>query len=128
MKGRVTRLFVVPFVDALRDIMYAHNKPKLGEFFSYHRAFNYPLAGEFSFVSRLGRGINIAYDWGLEVSTLSEVYNRVILRKIAQVDPAPNYEHKHQSLSPEDKDKGLHRMVVDIPSFISTTCAPTAFL
>jgi glucosyl-3-phosphoglycerate synthase len=97
--------------------MYARGFNELGEFFSYHRTFNYPLAGEFSFTSRLARGINIAYDWGLEVSTLSEVYNRLINRKIAQIDLTPNYEHKHQDISPEDAGKGLHRMVVDIGKF-----------
>ncbi|MCB2185440.1 MAG: glycosyl transferase [Deltaproteobacteria bacterium] len=117
MKGRVTRLFVAPFVDAMKELMYTRGYTDLGRFFSYHRTFNYPLAGEFSFTTRLGRGINIAYDWGLEVSTLSEVYHRVIPRKIAQIDLAPNYEHKHQDLSPEDKSRGLHRMVVDIAKF-----------
>ena len=51
------------------------------------------------------------------MATLSEVHNRVIPRKIAQIDLAPNYEHKHQELSPDDKGKGLHRMVVDIAKF-----------
>jgi glucosyl-3-phosphoglycerate synthase len=117
MKGRVTRLFVTPFVDLMRRIMYERGHDELGQFFTYHRTFNYPLAGEFSFLTRLGRGINIAYDWGLEVSTLSEVYRRVLPQKIAQVDLAPNYEHKHQDLSPEDAAQGLHRMVVDIAKF-----------
>jgi glucosyl-3-phosphoglycerate synthase len=117
MKGRVTRLFVTPFVDAMRRIMYERGHNELGQFFTYHRTFNYPLAGEFSFLTRLARGINIAYDWGLEVSTLSEVYKRVIPPKIAQIDLAPNYEHKHQDVSPEDASRGLHRMVVDIAKF-----------
>ncbi|MFH1481661.1 MAG: glycosyl transferase [Pseudomonadota bacterium] len=117
MKGRVTRLFVTPFVDAMRSIMYERGYDELGRFFTYHRTFNYPLAGEFSFLTRLARGINIAYDWGLEVSTLSEVYKRVIPPKIAQIDLAHNYEHKHQDISPEDANKGLHRMVVDIAKF-----------
>jgi glucosyl-3-phosphoglycerate synthase len=117
MKGRVTRLFVVPFVDAMMRIMHERRFADLERFFTYHRTFNYPLAGEFSFSIHLARGINIAYDWGLEVSTLSEVYNRVIPRKIAQIDLARNYEHKHQVLSPEDAKSGLHRMVVDIAKF-----------
>ncbi len=117
MKGRVTRLFVVPFVDAMRHIMHEQGFHELESFFSYHRTFNYPLAGEFSFTSRLARGISIAYDWGLEVSTLSEVYHRVISRKIAQISLTQNYEHKHQDLSPDDRTKGLHRMVVDICKF-----------
>jgi glucosyl-3-phosphoglycerate synthase len=117
MKGRVTRLFVTPFVDAMRRIMYEQGFNDLGHFFSYHRTFNYPLAGEFCFTTRLARGINISYDWGLEVSTLSEVYKRVILPKIAQIDLVSNYEHKHQDLSVDDKNRGLHRMVVDIAKF-----------
>jgi glucosyl-3-phosphoglycerate synthase len=117
MKGRVTRLFVTPFVDAMKNLMHDRGHSELEHFFSYHRTYNYPLAGEFSFTARLARGINVAYDWGLEVSTLSEVYQRVIPRKIAQIDLAPNYEHKHQVLSPDDAGKGLHKMAVDIAKF-----------
>jgi len=117
MKGRVTRLFVAPFVDAMMKIMRERGFYKLENFFNYHRSFNYPLAGEFSFTTYLARGLNIAYDWGLEVSTLSEVYNKLITKKIAQVDLAPNYEHKHQAMSDKDAQKGLHRMVIDIAKF-----------
>ena len=117
MKGRVTRLFVTPFVDAMIRLMQDRGFRELEHFFSYHRTYNYPLAGEFSFTTRLARGINIACDWGLEVSTLSEVYHRVIPRKIAQIDLIPNYEHKHQVLSPDNAGKGLHKMVVDITKF-----------
>jgi glucosyl-3-phosphoglycerate synthase len=117
MKGRVTRLFVMPFVDSLYRIMYEANKHSLVDFFRYHQSFKYPLAGEFSFTTRLVRGVNIAFDWGLEVSTLSEVYNRLSPRKIVQIDLASNYEHKHQELSPEAADRGLHRMVVDIGKY-----------
>jgi glucosyl-3-phosphoglycerate synthase len=117
MKGRVTRLFVTPFVDTLQELMYGRGFNDLGAFFGYHRSFKYPLAGEFSLSARMGRAINIAYDWGLEVSTLSEAYHRVIQRKIAQIDLARNYEHKHQEISAEDAGRGLHRMVVDIAKF-----------
>lgn len=117
MKGRVTRLFVAPFVDAMAGILRQRNMPDLERFFLYHRSFKYPLAGEVSFLARLARGINIACDWGLEVSTLSEVYHRVAPRKIAQIDLAANYEHKQQALQPEDPANGLRRMVVDIAKF-----------
>lgn len=120
MKGRVARLFVMPFVDSMAKLMYDRGQRKLGDFFAYHRAFKYPLAGEFSFTSRLARGMNIAYDWGLEVATLSQVYDQLVPRKIAQIDLAPNYEHKHQDLSPDDRQQGLHRMVVDIAKFYLT--------
>ena len=120
MKGRVTRIFVMPFVDALKTIMHERGNHELERFFDYHRSFKYPLAGEFSFSARVARGMDFAYDWGLEVATLSQAYHRVIARKIAQIDLIPNYEHKHQDLSPEDAQKGLHRMVVDIAKFYLT--------
>jgi len=117
MKGRSTRLFVAPFVEALVNITHHRGHAILEQFFRYHRTFRYPLAGEFSFMTRLGRAINIAYDWGLEVSTLSEVYNRLTPKKIAQIDLCKNYEHKHQELSEKDPSGGLHRMAVDIAKF-----------
>ncbi len=120
LKGRVTRLFVTPLVDTLTQIMCQRGHYELERFFRYHRAFKYPLAGEFCFTSDLARGLNVAYDWGLEVATLSQVYDQLTTRQIAQIDLAPNYEHKHQDLSPDDKGKGLHRMVVDITKFYLT--------
>jgi len=120
MKGRVTRLFVTPFVDTLSSLMVQQQAPDLQRFFDYHRSFKYPLAGEFCFTSDLARGINIAYDWGLEVATLSQVYDQLTRRQVAQIDLASNYEHKHQDLSPDDTSRGLHRMVVDIAKFYLT--------
>jgi glucosyl-3-phosphoglycerate synthase len=117
MKGRVSRLFITPLVDTLRDIMVDHGHASLVRFFNFYRAFNYPLAGECSFLARMGRGINIAYDWGLEVATLSEVFHRLHPRNIAQIDLTENYEHKHQPLSPNNAAAGLHRMVADISRF-----------
>jgi glucosyl-3-phosphoglycerate synthase len=117
MKGRVTRLFITPFVDAMMHVMYERGYNELARFFAYHRSFKYPLSGEFSFTARLAREINIAYDWSLEVATLSEVYHRVMDRKIAQSDLVSNYEHRHQELSPDDTSKGLSRMLVDIAKF-----------
>jgi glucosyl-3-phosphoglycerate synthase len=120
MKGRVTRVFVFPFVDAMANLMNEHGLGELESFFRYHASFKYPLAGEFSFTTHLARSINVAYDWGLEVATLSQVYDQVIQRKIAQIDLLPNYEHKHQGLSPENANTGLHRMVIDIAKFYLT--------
>jgi len=117
MKGRSTRLFVTPLVEALTRIMHHRDHHLLEEFFRYHRAFRYPLAGEFSFLTRLGQALNIAYDWGLEVSTLSEVHERLMPKKIAQIDLCKNYEHKHQGLSEQDASGGLHRMIIDITKF-----------
>ena len=120
MKGRVTRLFVTPFVDTLSQLMETQQLPELRRFFDYHRGFKYPLAGEVCFTADLARGLNIAYDWGLEVATLSQVYDQLTRRQVAQIDLAPNYEHKHQELSPHDFTRGLHRMVIDIGKFFLT--------
>jgi len=120
MKGRVTRLFVTPFVDTMSRVMSNQGLPELQRFFEYHRGFKYPLAGEFCFTSDLARGLNMAYDWGLEVATLSQVYDQLTRRQVAQIDLAANYEHKHQELSADDTSKGLHRMVVDIAKFYLT--------
>jgi len=120
LKGRATRLFVTPLVDTLAQIMCQRGHTELERFFLYHRAFKYPLAGEVCFTSDLARGLNVAYDWGLEVATLSQVYDQLTARQIAQIDLAPNYEHKHQELAPEEGDRGLHRMAVDIAKFYLT--------
>lgn len=120
LKGRVTRLFVTPFVETLSRISGQRRNLELERFFQFHRAFKYPLAGEFCFTADLARGLNVAYDWGLEVATLSQVYDQLTTRQIAQIDLAPNYEHKHQDLSPDDTQRGLHRMVVDIAKFYLT--------
>lgn len=117
MKGRVMRIFIIPFADAMMRIMYKRSNNDLARFFAYHRCFKYPLSGEFSFTARLAREINIAYDWSLEVATLSEVYHRVMNRKIVQSDLVYNYEHRHQDLSTNDVSQGLSRMLVDIAKF-----------
>lgn len=117
MKGRTTRIFVAPFVETLANLMRRSGHRELEDFLRYHRSFRYPLAGEFSFVEDLGRSMNIAHDWGLEVSTLSDIYQRTSLRKIAQVDLARNYDHKHKEVSEADGTQGLHKMVVDIAKF-----------
>jgi glucosyl-3-phosphoglycerate synthase len=120
LQGRVTRLFVTPFVETLSRVMGQEGLPELQRFFEYHRGFKYPLAGEVCFTSDLARGLNMASDWGLEVATLSQVYEQLTHRQVAQIDLATNYEHKHQELSPNDISTGLHRMVVDIAKFYLT--------
>ncbi|MBD3422483.1 MAG: hypothetical protein GF398_20400 [Chitinivibrionales bacterium] len=120
MKGRVTRLFVTPFVDCCAEIMRNRGFIELHKFFAYHKAFKYPLAGEFCLTTELARGINVAWDWSLEVATLSQVFDQLIPRKIAQIDLAKYYEHKHQELSCSNENAGLHKMVVDIAKFYLT--------
>jgi glucosyl-3-phosphoglycerate synthase len=108
MHGRVTRLFVTPLLRSLERL--------LGylPYLVYLDSFRYPLAGEFSMITDLARINRIPWDWGLEVGVLSEVFRNCSLRRICQVDLTDNYEHKHQELSPEDPNKGLLKMSIDI--------------
>ena len=117
LHGRVTRLLVTPLLRSLQKIFGYH--PLL----LFFDSFRYPLAGEFSMDVDMARINKIPGDWGLEVGVLAEVYRNTSLRRVCQVDIADNYEHKHQVLSPEDANKGLHKMCVDICKSIFRTLA-----
>ena len=58
--------------------------------------------------------LRIPSDWGLEIGTLSEMYRNCNSNRICQVDIADAYDHKHQPLSEENPQAGLHRMANDI--------------
>ena len=106
--GRVTRLFYTPLIRTMKRI--------LGQnaFIEYLSNFRYALSGEFAFVSSLARGIRISPTWGLEVSMLSEIYQKTSLNRICQVEIIDTYEHKHQNLEKDKPDEGLIRMATDI--------------
>lgn len=106
--GRTTRLLVTPLLQSLVTIL--GNIPIL----HYLKCFRYPLAGEFSMAANLALVNNVPSDWGLEVGVLAEVYRNCSLNRVCQVGLCQNYEHKHQILSPEDPDKGLNKMAIDI--------------
>lgn len=117
MHGRVTRLFVTPLIRAIRRLL--GYLPLL----EYLDSFRYALAGEFSMVADLARVNRIPGDWGLEVGTLAEVFRNCAVRRVCQVDLADNYEHKHQQLAPDDPDKGLMKMCIDIAQSLFRTLA-----
>ncbi len=117
MHGRATRLLVTPLIRALEKVIGYH---QLLVFFD---SFRYILAGEFSMDVNLARVNRIPGDWGLEVGTLAEVYRNTSINRVCQVDIADNYEHKHQTLSPEDANKGLHKMCIDISKSVFRTLA-----
>lgn len=112
MHGRVTRLFVTPFIRSLKKMTVCY------DFLEYLDSFRYPLAGEFSMLADLARINRIPGDWGLEVGVLSEVYRNCSKRRICQVDICETYEHKHQALSDEDPTTGLSKMSIDIAKSI----------
>ncbi len=117
MHGRVTRLLISPLVRSLERLVGYH------PFLVYLDSFRYPLAGEFCMYADMARINRIPGDWGLEVGVLAEVYRNFSVKRICQVDIADNYEHKHQSLSADDPQKGLMRMTVDIAKTLFRTLA-----
>ncbi len=108
MHGRVTRLFITPMIRALQRLVGPH--PML----TFLDGFRYPLAGEFAMVTDLAWTNRIPGDWGLEVGVLAEVYRNCALRRVCQADLTDSYEHKHQALSADNPEAGLHKMCVDI--------------
>ncbi len=108
LNGRVMRLLVSPLVRSLQKIF------KDSAFLDYIDSFRYPLSGEFSMAADVVNNVRIPYDWGLEIGILDDVYRNYHLNKICQVDIANAYDHKHQALSFQDRDRGLSRMSIDI--------------
>jgi len=116
LHGRVTRLFYSPLIKALKTT-YGNSK-----YLEYMDSFRYALSGEFAFIRTLARGIRISPTWGLEVSTLSEVYDNTSVRRICQTEIMESYEHKHQELTNKEPKKelegGVAKMSIDIAQTI----------
>ncbi len=108
MNGRVSRLLVTPLLLAMEKVLGP------SDYLNFMKSFRYPLAGEFSFRRSLIPELRIPSDWGLEVGILSEMQRNQASSRICQVDIADTYDHKHQSLSVEDRSTGLSRMSADI--------------
>jgi len=108
INGRVCRLLVTPLLRALKRVCGTN------EYLEYLDSFRYALAGEFSLTRDVIEDIRIPSDWGLEMGTLSEMHRNYANNQICQVDIADRYDHKHQDLSPDDKDRGLSKMSSDI--------------
>ncbi|MGF0536352.1 glycosyl transferase [Agrobacterium sp. ES01] len=108
LNGRVTRLLVTPLLLSLEKVIGHH------PYIDYLKAFRYPLAGEFAMRAHLLPDIRIPSDWGLEIGVLSELWRNYSNTSICQVDIADAYDHKHQDLSSDDKERGLSRMSIDI--------------
>jgi len=117
LHGRVTRLLITPLVRSLQKLAGVY------EFLSFLDSFRYPLSGEFAMTIDMARVNRIPWDWGLEVGSLAEVYRNYSPRRVCQADIAETYDHKHQTLSPEDPQKGLMRMTVDICKSVFRTLA-----
>lgn len=108
MHGRAVRLLVTPLIRTLKKLIGHHS------YLEYLDSFRYPLAGEFSMRADVIKTIRIPYDWGLEIGILSEVERNNALNRVCQVEIADRYDHKHQSLSTGDAEKGLSKMSRDV--------------
>lgn len=112
INGRVCRLLVTPLLRAMKKIC----GPL--DYLEFLDSFRYPLAGEFSMRTDVINDIRIPSDWGLEIGVLSEMNRNYATNRICQVDIADAYDHKHQSLSPDDVNAGLSKMSTDIAKAI----------
>ena len=108
LHGRAVRLLVTPLLRTLKKLLGHHT------YLEYLDSFRYPLAGEFSMRADIIKTIRIPYDWGLEIGILNEVERNNSLNRICQVEIADRYDHKHQTLSIEDAEKGLSKMSRDV--------------
>ncbi len=108
LHGRAVRLLVTPLLRTLKKLLGHHT------YLEYLDSFRYPLAGEFSMRADIIKTIRIPFDWGLEIGILSEVERNNALNRVCQVEIADRYDHKHQSLSAEDAERGLSKMSRDI--------------
>ncbi|MBN2077735.1 MAG: glycosyl transferase [Spirochaetes bacterium] len=106
--GRVTRLFYTPLIRSLKVIL-AKN-----DFLDFLDSFRFALSGEFAFLTTVARGLRISPTWGLEVSTLSEIYATTTFQRVAQVELLDTYDHKHQNIDKAQRDSGLFRMANEI--------------
>lgn len=115
--GRVTRLFMTPFLRAMKSVVGPH------ALLDFLDSFRYPLAGECAMTVEIARSTRVPSDWGLEVGMLAEVFRNCSLKRICQVELVDNYDHKHRELSENDATQGLHKMVVDIAASLIRTLA-----
>ena len=108
LHGRVTRLLVAPLLRALASIIGPH------PFLLYLEAFRYPLAGEVALHTEHARRLRVPRDWALELGILAETYRHCAPRAVCQAELCDNYDHKHQSLSPRDPSRGLHKVAREV--------------
>jgi glucosyl-3-phosphoglycerate synthase len=112
LHGRVMRLFFTPLIKAIEKTL------GKSSYLDYMDSFRYSLSGEFAYIRSLARGMRISPTWGLEVSTLSEVYNNTSTNRICQTQITESYEHKHQNMTKDYIDQGILKMADEIAQAI----------
>ncbi len=113
MYGRVKRLLLDPLLIALKRKFTETKEEKVLRMVDFLLNFHYQLSGEVVFDSQLLKRMHFAMNWGVEIFTLIEVYRKAT--NIAQVEISHlPFDHKHQPVSEDDRDRGLHKMGIDI--------------
>ena len=113
MYGRVKRLLLDPLLVALKRKFTDSKEEKVLRIIDFLLAFNYQLSGEVVFDTSLLKRMHFATNWGVEIFTLIEVYRKAT--NVAQVEFSVGpFDHKHQDVSFDERDRGLHKMGVDI--------------
>lgn len=108
LHGRVTRLLVAPLLRAMSEIIGPH--PLL----VYLESFRYPLAGEIALRVEHARHLRVPRDWALELGVLAGTYRQCAPGAVCQAELCDNYDHRHQSLSPRDPSRGLHKVAREV--------------
>lgn len=121
LHGRVMRFLVTPLLRALETV--AGPLAAL----RFLSAFQYPLAGETAMDAALARGLAVPAAWGLEIGLLEEVRRQTPVSAVCQSELCAAYDHKHQDLSPDDPEAGLHRMAREVASAVLSTVSGGAF-
>jgi glucosyl-3-phosphoglycerate synthase len=60
------------------------------------------------------RRLRVPLDWALELGILAEAWKNCAPRAICQAELCDNYEHKHQTLSPRNPSRGLHKVAREV--------------
>lgn len=108
--GRLTRLLISPFIDAIRQ-NYAQLNQTMSHYADFLQSFRYPLSGEFAMRANIADILPILPNWGLEIGTLNFLFGKRY--RIAQVDLG-TYDHKHADFSTGNPKEGLNRMTEEV--------------
>lgn len=111
--GRVKRLLLDPLLLALKRKFTETREEKMLRLIDFLLGFNYQLSGEVVFNINLLKKMRFATNWGVEIFTLIEVFRKASSPAQVMFSKEP-FDHKHQSLSEKNKEKGLNRMAIDI--------------
>lgn len=113
--GRVKRLLLDPILMALKRKFSEGSNEKMLRLVDFLLAFDYQISGEVAIDMGLLPKMRYSLDWGVEIFTLIEVFRKA--SQVAQVEfTRHSFDHKHQKVSREDPQGGLHKMSLDIIS------------